>query len=82
MLLSEIRALRNEFTTFAGEMRERVTATETQMYSLMGNGQPGRVTLLERAVDKLQQWRWQVVGMAAGASTVISVIAWLVERMH
>lgn len=49
------------------------------MYSLVGNGQPGRIALLERAVEALSRWRWWVVGAAAGASTVISVLACLLE---
>jgi hypothetical protein len=49
------------------------------MYSLVGNGQPGRVALLERAVEELKRWRWWVVGAAAGSAGVISVLAWAVE---
>jgi hypothetical protein len=49
------------------------------MYSLVSNGQPGRVGLLERAVEELKRWRWWVVGAAAGSGAVISVLAWVIE---
>jgi hypothetical protein len=80
LLLAEIRALREDFHQFARELTERVSVAETQLHTLVGNGQPGRVRLLEMAVESLKQWRWKTVGMAAGASSVICVIAWLVQR--
>lgn len=43
--------------------------------------QPGRVALLERAVEKLSQWRWWLVGAAAGSTGVISVLAWVVTEV-
>lgn len=82
ILLTEIRALRADFNDFARELGERVSVNETQLHSLLGNGQPGRISMIERSVDALKQWRWKVVGMASGASAVISVIAWLFERIH
>jgi len=48
-------------------------------YSLVGNGQPGRIALLERAVESLSHWRWWVVGAAAGSGAVIAAIARVVE---
>lgn len=75
LILQEIKGLRDD--TKAN--RERLARLETQMYGLMGNGQPGRISLLERSVDSLKQWRWWVVGAAAGGAAVISVIAWVVE---
>ena len=75
LILEEIKGLRDD-TKANGE---RLARLETQMYSLVGNGQPGRIGLLERAVESLSRWRWWVVGAAAGASGVISVIAWYAE---
>jgi len=48
------------------------------MYSLVGNGQLGRIAPLERAIEELKRWPggWLVV---AGGSGVISVVAWLAE---
>jgi hypothetical protein len=80
LILSEVQSLRADYNTNARETGERLASLETSMYSLVGNGQPGRITLLERAVQKLQQWRWWVVGAAAGVSGVVSVVAWIVTK--
>ena len=75
LILEEIKGLRDD-TKANGE---RLARLETQMYGLMGNGQPGRISLLEQSVDSLSRWRWWVVGAAAGCTAVISVLAWIVE---
>jgi hypothetical protein len=82
LILDELRALRGDFNTFAREVGERVSALETDMHGLVGNGQPGRVALLERSVDKLVQFRWWTVGVAAGGSGVISVLAWVISEVN
>ena len=78
LILTEVQALRTEVSANAVATGERLAKLEAQMYSLCGNGQPGRISLLESAVSKLQQWRWWVVGATAGISGVVSVIAWAV----
>jgi hypothetical protein len=80
ILLTEIRALRTDFNDFAREFGERVAKNETQIYSLIGNGQPGRMSRAESAIESLKQWRWKIVGIATGASSVVTVVAWLIER--
>jgi hypothetical protein len=75
LILAELKGLRDD-TKSNGE---RLARLETQMYSLVGNGQPGRIGLLERAVEELKRWRWWVVGAAAGSGAVISVLAWVIE---
>jgi len=57
-----------------------VAVLETDGYSLVGNGRPGRVDRLESAVQRLKQWRWWMVGAAAGGGGVISVLAWVVSE--
>jgi hypothetical protein len=52
------------------------------MHGLCGNGQPGRIALLEVAVQKLQEWRWWLIGVSAGISGAISVGAWLFGQFH
>jgi hypothetical protein len=37
------------------------------------------VALFEMAVHKLMEWRWWMVGAAAGSSGVISVLVWVME---
>jgi hypothetical protein len=75
LILAELKGLRDD-TKANGE---RLARLETQMYGLVGNGQPGRIALLERAVEELKRWRWWVVGAAAGGAGVLSAIAWMVE---
>src|SRR5579859_7701293 len=62
---------------------ERLASLETSMYSLIGNGQPGRMGSLEQDVRKLQQWRKYLLGYVAGGSVVIggiiSFVAWLLK---
>ncbi len=62
LILGELRALRTDFNVFARDTGERVSCLETDMHCLMGNGQPGRVSVLERSVEKLAQARWYLVG--------------------
>lgn len=74
LILAELRALRSDYNTHARETGERLASLETSMYSLVGNGQPGRITLLEQAVDDLRRWRWRIVGIATGVATLMSGI--------
>jgi hypothetical protein len=80
IILAELRALRGDFNTFARDTGERVSVLETDVHSLVGNGRPGRVDRLESAVQRLKQWRWWLVGAAAGGGGVISVLAWVVSE--
>jgi len=56
-----------------------IAKIEAQLYPLIGNGSPGHVSKLEGLVAKLMQWKWWVLGCSAGASAVISVVAWWVR---
>jgi hypothetical protein len=78
-ILTEIRELRKDFNTYARDMESRTAVLESEMHSLMGNGQPGRITLLERAVDRLNGWKWWLVGVAAGCSSLMGVIGWFLK---
>jgi len=80
IILGELRALRGEFNTFARDTGERVSVLENDVHSLVGNGRPGRVDRLESAVQRLKQWRWWMVGAAAGGSCVIFAVAWVVSE--
>lgn len=80
IILTELRELRTDFNTFARASGERLSRLERDNYTLLGNGQPGRITLLERAVERLQQWRWKLVGIASGVSAAVSVIAWVLKH--
>lgn len=81
LILEELRQLRNDFNMYARETGERIAALERDSHDLVGNGQPGRVAHLERAVAKLLQWRWWMIGAAAGSSGVISMLAWMASEI-
>jgi hypothetical protein len=83
LILAELRELRSDYNTHARETGERLASLETSMYSLVGNGQPGRITVVEQRVDDLRRWRWRMVGIATGVATVLSgivtTVAWAVK---
>jgi hypothetical protein len=82
IILAELRELRSAFNMTAHDTGERLATLETQMHSLCGNGQPGRISLLESAVNKLSAWRWYLLGAAAGVSGVVSSVAWVIVQIR
>jgi AICAR transformylase/IMP cyclohydrolase PurH len=78
MILDELRSIRTE-TQSNGQAIARL---ETSMTTLIGNGQPGRVTLIEVAVDGLQRWRAWSVGVTVGGGAVIGAAAWVIEQLR
>jgi hypothetical protein len=78
LILSEVQALRSDVAENAVATGERLSALETSMKALLGNGQPGRITGIEDAVRDLQAWRWKMLGICTGASSVVSVIGYLI----
>jgi len=79
LILEEVRSLRTDYNAHARDTGERLSALEMGMHDLRGNGQPGRITLLEDAVEKLQQWRWWLIGAAAGVSGMVTGLAWMIR---
>ena len=49
----------------------------THLKNLLGNGQPGRMTIVEAEVDDLKRWRDGAKGYLAGAVAVIILLGWL-----
>lgn len=43
LILAEVRELRAEYNAHAWETESRLPTLESQMKSLVGNGQPGRI---------------------------------------
>jgi hypothetical protein len=78
LILDEIKSMRAELSTFSREHEARVSVLEAGLYDLRGNGRPGRVERLETSVQRLKQRMWWAIGAGAGASSVISVVAWVV----
>lgn len=75
IILEEL-PLRADYITHARDTGERLAKLEEQMHDLCGNGQPGRIAVLERAVRHLQQWRWRVLGAAAAVTVGLTSAAW------
>jgi hypothetical protein len=75
LILTELRELRSLFNEFA----QRITALETDNRAVMGNGQPGRMTLAEMAIARLEEWRWWLISAVAGVAAVVSCVAWLIK---
>lgn len=79
LILTELQALRADYNIHARETGERLSALESQMHSLVGNGQPGRIAVVEHAVERLKAWRWKMAGVAAACSMVCVAISWIIE---
>jgi hypothetical protein len=72
IILDEVRALRAEFADWKQDSGERVTTLETQMKPLLDNGQPGRITQVERKVEGHSRVLWAGHGFIAA----LNAIAW------
>jgi hypothetical protein len=75
IILAELRA-------HALSTGERLSALETSMRTLVGNGQPGRITQIEESVKGLERWKWKVLGISTGGSAVVSAVLWLIHLIH
>jgi len=73
-MLELIVSQQRELNAAFGKFGERLASVETNVTLLVGNGQPGRITILEQRVDDLRRWRWRMVGIATGVATVMSGI--------
>lgn len=47
---------------------------ETDMKRLVGNGQPGRISLIETDVETLKKGSWTLYGVIVGISATVSSI--------
>jgi hypothetical protein len=53
------------------EVMEAVAVLQTQMKSLLGNGQPGRITVIEAGLAKLKRSRYIEFGYASALGTML-----------
>lgn len=72
VILDEVRGLRTRFDVHSADTGERLSILETHMEGLVGNHQPGRLTILENKVAAIQQWRHYTTGIYIGVSGLIS----------
>ncbi len=59
----------------ADEQNEALTELRTQMRSLLGNGQPGRIGMLERTLEGHKKFIW---GMGGAMALAFTLIGWLI----
>jgi hypothetical protein len=74
LILDELRELRSSFNEHAQDVVQRLSKLETQSESIVGNGQPGRLTIVENKVGDLQHVQWLVRGIYIGVSALVSFI--------
>lgn len=74
VILIELRELRTDFNNTMRETGERLAKLETHLESVVGNGQPGRLTLVEQSVKELTAWKWKMVGITTAIATVASTV--------
>lgn len=81
-ILDELREMRRE----QSEQGERIARIETKLENVLGNGQPGRLTNVERDVKALREKAAHNKGWFAGVSGVLTVVGifghWLVDLLR
>jgi hypothetical protein len=75
IILEEVRGLRTRFDVHSADTGERLATLEAHVSSLVGDLQPGRMTILEASVKELSKWRWKMVGYCLGISGTVSTTA-------
>jgi len=68
-ILIELRELRTDFNTHARSVGERLATLEGDLHAVIGNRQPGRLSVVESKLSDLQHWRWKMVGICTGLSS-------------
>jgi hypothetical protein len=75
----------NHIASRVDEIRDLATKNATQMTTLIGNGQKGRIRILEENVEALNSHKDKATGYIAaliGVATILSVVGhWLVDAV-
>lgn len=58
-LLKEVRDDLKQYTT-------KTEIHESKLKDILGNGQPGRLTKVESAVEELDRMKWKLIGFSIG----------------
>jgi hypothetical protein len=70
---------------FQQQVISDLTELKTHMKSLVGNGQPGRIALIEQAVERHERYSQRTRGYIAGVLGVLtllgSVTGWVLHNM-
>ena len=58
------------------EILQRLTAIETHLENLVGNGQPGTIEKIQARLSTVEQWVWRATGIAL---VIVLAVGWLVH---
>jgi hypothetical protein len=56
-------------------VRDLVVGNDVMIHTIVGNGQPGRLTLLEKEVETLKALKWKMIGM-------VTLLSFIMEIFH
>lgn len=59
---------------FQSHVIDALARLDVKVTDLVGNGQPGRVSKLEDAVDSLNRWRWIIAGGVLTISALVHFV--------
>lgn len=69
-------------TEFEREVLEGLAQLKTEMRALVGNGQPGRLQLLEKRVEGHERFLQRVGGLGAALAAVLTLFHVACEYLH
>lgn len=58
------------------EILQRLTAMETHLKNLVGNGQPGIIEKIHSRLTTVERWVWRATGIAV---VIVLAVGWLVH---
>lgn len=61
------------------QMSDRVSRNDETLKTLIGNGQPGRITILEKNIEELNKFKWKLAGVGAVLIAMMEVMHVLLE---
>lgn len=70
VILEEIRELRKSVDLKITDHGERLSAVETHVHGLVGNGQPGTIDEIKEDIRSLNKFRYYLTGAIAVIETV------------
>jgi ElaB/YqjD/DUF883 family membrane-anchored ribosome-binding protein len=81
---SSVEGSREDASKWRQMAESRMSTLEAEMKTVLGNGQPGRLTIAELAVDELKLFKAQAVAIGAAIGGLIGMISatlgWLFPR--
>jgi chaperonin GroEL (HSP60 family) len=76
----DMRELRESFEAFRVECAGKVAVLEAKMTTVLGNGQPGRLTVVEEKIGDLQRVHWKQAGIASTLGFVGAFVLEVVRK--